>query len=74
MKVRISRRQSQLKGPVLDAYRAIARESLGPGRLEVISFTVHYRSIEKGSRGKDLGKDPANDLSEKIGRTGRSEA
>lgn len=74
MKVRISRRQSQLKSPVLEAFVTTASESLGPGRHEVITFTVHYQSIENGSLRKDSGKEPGDDLSEKIGRIGRSEA
>ncbi len=55
MKVRISRGQSAVESPVVEAYRAIARESLGPGRHRVVSVKVQYRSVENGPRSKDPG-------------------
>lgn len=69
-RVRIYQGTSQIKWPALEAFRQLARE-LGD---DVVSFKLHYKSIDQDKRGQDRKKESGDDLQERIGSTGQSQA
>ncbi|MCE5229066.1 hypothetical protein LLG95_05665 [bacterium] len=74
MKLRFSWREARLKWPIMEAFRATARQSLGSDGHDVISFTIHYQTVENESHQNDLGEDPGDDFSKTLGRTDQPEA